>query len=121
MLNIEIRKIKSVAVIECTGIIQKVDESTLNNCLLNLIEDGFTDILFDWSAISYFDSMGLENLISIYKNFEDIPDIRIGVLITDDVLCHVYKTLRFDKIFPLFSNLSEALDNLKQTEEAKTD
>lgn len=109
MLKISVNIINDLAVIECDGIVQRSQEESLNRHMKDCVKKGAKSILFDWTDVTYFDSMGLESLITVYKSAQEYPDVKLGILITDPILANVYKTLKFQKILPLFTEFNEAV------------
>jgi anti-anti-sigma factor len=120
MLNISARMIDNLAIIECKGIVQRAHEERFNKLIEICVAKGASAVLFDWTNVTYFDSMGLEALISIYKNSIKVAGVKIAILITDSTLIDAYKTLRLDKVIPLFETFENALDTLLDRSEAKS-
>ena len=113
ILNISAEHIENIAVIECHGALKRAHEELLLNLMENSYVQGAEAVLFDWSKITYFDTMGLECLISLHKTSVKHHGGLLAVLITDKVLTRAYKTLRFDSIIPLFANKNKALKSLQ--------
>jgi len=115
ILNVSTENVDGVTVIECNGTLKKIHEDLLNNLLENSFVQGAKGILFDWSNVTYFDSMGLECLIGIHKKNQKYYLGPIAVLITNPVLSKTYKVLRFDMLIPLFNNKKKALASLQKS------
>ena len=114
MLKVTRKFEDNIAVIECSGIVQISHEVILSLHIEKCLKQEVKGILLDWSEVQYFDSMGLESLIRLYKIVSKYPGTFISVLITDPVLTDVYVTLSFDKLVPLFNNKQDALAGLKK-------
>lgn len=115
ILNVSTETVDGITVIECKGTLKKIHEDLLNNLLENCFVQGARGILFDWSNVTYFDSMGLECLIGIHKKNQKYKLGPIAVLITNPVLAKTYKVLRFDALVPLFSNKNKALNSIMKS------
>ena len=121
VLNISAEHIENIAVIECRGSLNSSHEDLLLNLMENSYVQGAEAVLLDWSKVTYFDTMGLESLISLYKKSVKHHGGLLAVLITDKSLSKTYTTLRFESIVPLFSNRKKAMKSLgNRIEQAKT-
>lgn len=111
---------KDIIVIAFNGAIPELSEKDLSGIVKSCLESGVNAILFDWSKVTYFDSGGLENLLTIYKSIRKFSKKKIAICISDTYLITVYVTLKFDKIIPLFENKEQALEYLSSQKPVTT-
>lgn len=113
LLKISAEHIDDIAVIECRGSLNSSHEDLLLNLMENCYVQGAKAVLLDWSRVTYFDTMGLECLITLYKKSVKYHGGILAILITDKILSGTYQTLRFESIIPLFNNRKKAMKSLK--------
>ena len=113
-LRISTSTVDDITIVECCGALTKSHEGLLNNIMENSFVLGSKGVLFDFTNVTYFDSMGLECMITLHKRSKKYFSGILGVLITDKILIKIYKTLRFEVLIPLYSSRQKAISAMSQ-------
>ncbi|MDX8379299.1 MAG: STAS domain-containing protein [Gallionella sp.] len=78
--------------------------------MLELIEKGHKNIVLDLSTVGFMDSRGLGAIVSIYKLIGKDGNFVLSSL--QDSVAVLFKLTRMDKVFPIYSNTTEAAATL---------
>jgi len=97
----------------CTLILEgEVDVYTapkLKEQLVSAIEDGCVNVIVDMNAVSFIDSSGLGVLVSALRRARE-RDGAVRIVCDRDNILKIFRITGLDKVFPIFSDLSEAQD-----------
>jgi anti-anti-sigma factor len=79
MINLQIKRVENVTVVEVAGRAADADADVLQEALLNEIERGNTNLVLDLSGVDFIDSAGLRALVFAYKQVKRIAgDMRLA-------------------------------------------
>jgi anti-sigma B factor antagonist len=109
MLNVSIREVAGVAVIDLDGkIIMGRGTETFRNVVDDLLIDGQRKFLFNFSGVQFIDSAGLGEIVASFRTVKGLKgDMKIF-----NVGQKVYSTFSISKLLPIleiFDNEAEAL------------
>src|SRR5215470_5484006 len=117
-LNIASRIVDEVIVVDVSGELSRRASSLLNP-LKDLLADGRSNLILDLSALSYVDSSGLGQLISIWTSIGK----RGGQLILLRPSPRVREQLeitKLDTVFVIINHEAEALQRIQKKVSART-
>jgi len=67
------------------------------------------NVLVDLSQVDYIDSSGVASLVEGYQLAKN-NKLNFGLVGTSDAALHVLQLARLDKIFPMYTNISECVN-----------
>lgn len=97
-------------IIQIQGRLDATSSPELEKELLTLIEAGEKDYIADLASLEYISSVGLRIFLMVAKKAKSAG----GKVVLCSLNEHVYEVFEiagFTAIFPIFSNLDEALNN----------
>ena len=77
--------------------------------LVSLIQGGCTHVIVDLEKVSFIDSSGLGVLVSALRRARE-KDGAVRIVCTRDSVLKIFRITGLDKVFPIFSDASEAAD-----------
>lgn len=100
-------------------VVVRFDEARIDaaNCpglrgeLVQLVEDGASQLVLDLGQVRFIDSSGLGMLVTVLKRI----GMRGGVLLCDlqKPVAQTFKLARMDRVFPIFADVPAALASVK--------
>src|SRR5215467_6791657 len=117
-LNITSKIVDDVMVVDVSGELSRRASSLLNP-LKELLADGRSDLILDLSALSYVDSSGLGQLISVWTSIGR----RGGQLILLRPSPRVREQLeitKLDTVFTIINHEAEAFERIQKSVSART-
>ncbi|MDD4940700.1 MAG: anti-sigma factor antagonist [Candidatus Omnitrophica bacterium] len=113
MLEIKVRRVKVVVILELAGTID-IDSANLVERVGTIIQDGYRDIICDLADVNLIDYSGLSALALAYKNVANHK----GRMAFINVPQHVAKTFNLvclDKVFEIYPDEQTALKKLEMS------
>lgn len=80
---------------------------SLKEKLVELIEDGCTNVVVDLEGVSFIDSSGLGVLVSALRRARERDGV-VRVVCTRENILKIFRITGLDKVFPVFPDISEA-------------
>lgn len=90
-----------------TGEIDVYTAPTLKQELVALIENGCVDVIVDLGGVAFIDSSGLGVLVSALRRARE-RDGSVRIVCSRDSVLKIFRITGLDKVFPIFSDISEA-------------
>lgn len=112
MLEINFRKFKTVAILGMTGTID-IDSSNLIETVGWCLENGFPDILCDFSNISLIDYAGLSVITIAYKNVLNHKG-RMKLLNVSESIKKILSLVCLDRVFEVFDDETLAIRSFEE-------
>lgn len=100
-------KSNDISIIKIAGKLDSNTSGKLEEMILNLINGGEKKLLIDCTDLSYISSAGLRVLLLAAKKLK-ISGGKIVLSALNEHLIEIFAIAGFTKIFPIFSNNSEA-------------
>ena len=113
MLEIKTRRVKVIMILELSGTID-IDSANLIERVGTTIQDGYRDIICDFSEVNLIDYSGLSALALAYKNVTNHK----GRMAFVKVPQHVMKTFSLvclDKVFEIYADEQTALKKMEES------
>lgn len=79
----------------------------LKHELVALIEGGCVNVVVDLRGVSFIDSSGLGVLVSALRRARE-RDGAVRIVCTGDNVLKIFRITGLDKVFPIFSEMTEA-------------
>lgn len=79
--------------------------------VIRLYESGIKDLILDFRKLEYADTVGLQNLVRIYKYVDENDDISFSILAPDGEILDILRICRFDKFIDIRQDLNEFDDD----------
>ncbi len=111
-LQIKIRKIDDIPVMDLSGEVDAYTCSRLREAMIEVIDDGGSDLVVNMKDVEYIDSSGLGTLVGGLKRVSERQG-SIAVCGTNSQIKKVFDITGLVKVFPLFSDEQEAIKNIK--------
>jgi len=80
--------------------------------VISLIDEGVSQIVIDFSAVSFLDSSGLGALVGVLKKIGHRGDLLVSGLSGD--VDQVFRVCRMDRVFPIYPSVDAALQMLRE-------
>ncbi|MBP7216066.1 MAG: PilZ domain-containing protein [Candidatus Omnitrophica bacterium] len=112
MVHIELRRVGSIAVLDCSGSID-IDAAAFIEMIGWCLENGFKEILCNFENVNFVDYAGLSVIAVGYKDVVN----RKGAIKFLNVPAHIKKLLcmvHLDEVFEVFSDESVALKSFEE-------
>ena len=117
MLDVNIREIENVAVIDLKGKITiGVGAETFRNVVDDLLIDGQRKILFNFSGVIFIDSTGLGEIVASYRTVRGLN----GEMKIYNIGGRVYSTFSISKLLPILEIYDNEEDAIESYREGKT-
>jgi len=107
-LDLETEKRGGTSIVSLRGEIDVYTAPRLRQALIDLVEEGATDIVVDLSAIDFLDSTGLGVLVGGLKRVKS-NEGELKLVVTQDRIMKIFDITGLSKVFPIFATLDEAL------------
>lgn len=82
------------------------------NEVVALVEEGRSQIIIDFSTVSFLDSSGLGALVGVLKKIGHRGDLLVCGLNGD--VDQMFRVCRMDRVFPIHSDVDAAIQMLKE-------
>jgi anti-anti-sigma factor len=77
---------------------------------VNIFELGVTNLIIDFREVSYADTIGLQNLVKLFKYVQARGNLKFCIFVSDGDLREVLRTCRFDKFINITQDESVLWD-----------
>jgi anti-sigma B factor antagonist len=77
--------------------------------LVSLIQGGCTHVVVDLEKVAFIDSSGLGALVSALRRARE-KDGTVRIVCTRESILKIFRITGLDKVFPIFSDASEAAE-----------
>jgi len=71
---------------------------------VNAFDIGARHLIVDFSETDYADTIGLQNLVLIFKHVSTNPDLKLEVYVPEGELMEILRTCRFDKFIDIHND-----------------
>lgn len=108
-MELDIQKTATDELCELTlkGEIDVYTAPTLKQELVALIEGGCVNVIVDLGGVAFIDSSGLGVLVSALRRARE-RDGSVRIVCSRDSVLKIFRITGLDKVFPIFSDISEA-------------
>ncbi len=106
-LDIRTERDNSVCVVSLTGEVDVYTAPRLKEELVSVIEGGCENVIVDLEQVGFIDSSGLGVLVSALRRARERDGV-VRVVCTRDNILKIFRITGLDKVFPIFSEVSEA-------------
>lgn len=79
--------------------------------VIRLYKSGVKDLILDFRKLEYADTVGLQNLVRIYKYVDENDDISFSILAPAGEILNILQICRFDKFIDIRQDLSDFEDH----------
>lgn len=86
--------------------------TSFKNEIVALVEDGHSQIIIDFAAVSFLDSSGLGALVGVLKKIGHRGDLLVCGLNGD--VDQMFRVCRMDRVFPIHRDVDAALQMLRE-------
>jgi anti-sigma B factor antagonist len=97
----------SVCTVALEGEVDVYTAPRLKAQLVELIDAGCVDVIVDLEKVVFIDSSGLGVLVSALRRARE-KDGAVRIVCTRDSVLKIFRITGLDKVFPIFSDASEA-------------
>ena len=111
-LQIKVRKLGDIAVIELNGEVDAYTCSRLRETIIEAIENGADNLVVDMKEVDYIDSSGLGTLVGGLKRVSERQGV-IAIVCTNPQIRKVFDIPGLVKVFPIFSAEEDAIKQLE--------
>jgi len=108
-MELDIQKTTTGDLCELTlaGEIDVYTAPNLKKELVALIEGGCSNVIVDLEGVAFIDSSGLGVLVSALRRARE-RDGSVRIVCSRDSVLKIFRITGLDKVFPIFSDISEA-------------
>lgn len=107
-LGIDVQhKENKTAVIDLSGEIDVYTAPKFKESLINLIEEGYHDIVVDLQDVTFMDSTGLGALVGGLKRVKPLGGSLVLICNQDKIL-KIFEITGLNKVFPIYQDAEEA-------------
>ena len=110
-LQIKVRKVKDIPVMDLSGEVDAYTCSRLREAMIEVIDDGGSDLVVNMKDVEYIDSSGLGTLVGGLKRVSERQGT-IAVCGTNSQIKKVFDITGLIKVFPLYSDEEEAVKGI---------
>jgi anti-sigma B factor antagonist len=107
-LDLETSQRNGSSVVTLRGEIDVYTAPRLRQALIDLVEEGATDIVVDMSAVEFLDSTGLGVLVGGLKRVKS-QEGELKLVVSQDRIMKIFDITGLAKVFPMFGSLDEAV------------
>ena len=113
-LTLNLQKENNAIVVQPIGLIDTYNSGFFQKQITKIIENGFINIVFDMSGLTYVSSTGIGSFAAFLKQIKAKSGI-IVIIEFQPKIKEVFDLLGFTQFFNIKKNLGEALEYLKST------
>lgn len=106
-LDIQIDQSQDMCVVTLVGEVDVYTAPRLKEKLVSAIEGGCSNVVIDMEGVGFIDSSGLGVLVSALRRARE-RDGSVRLVCTRDNILKILRITGLDKVFPIFSEKSEA-------------
>jgi anti-sigma B factor antagonist len=114
-MKVQVRRVDNVAIIDCSGDVDLNSSTHLREPLLGEIQSGIASVLVNMNEVSYIDSSGIATLVEALQLSRQAK-VRLGLFGLRTNARMVLELARLHKVFNIFDNEREALQNISSTQ-----
>lgn len=113
-LEIEVEEKEGYHIVTPVGELDIYTVPLFRKVVLKLEGDRRHDLILDLTRVTFIDSSGLGSLIEIFQKVQSVQG-EIAYVVNNPRILKVFKLVDLDKVFPIFSNLGRALQDVGVT------
>lgn len=106
-LEINVDRVDDVCVLTLSGEVDVYTAPSLRDRLLETIESGCVNVIVHMDEVGFIDSSGIGVLVGALRRAKERSGT-VRVVCNRDNVLKTFRILGLDKVFPLFTSLSEA-------------
>ncbi len=110
-----------ITYIKMVGNLKYTTSSGFDRFVDGLIERGFTNLVIDLSEASYIDSTNLGLIAKLAEKARNNSEKRVSIISTNEDINEILESVRFDTLFTIVENVSEAKKLLEDVREQEID
>lgn len=110
-LQITVRKENDVPIIELVGEVDAYTSARFRESMVELIENGASNLIINMEKVEYIDSSGLGALVGGLKRASE-REGHILIVCTNPQVRKVFEITGLEKVFSLFSSEADAIRSL---------
>lgn len=112
-MHIEVENLGNVSVMHCGGSLDADSIGAFKKVAYNLIDEGSTQLVVDFTNLTFVDSMGLGVLISLLRRArQQDGDVKVAAL-TEDVKT-IFEITRLHRLFEVCADLNTAIKRFEE-------
>ncbi|MCB1196186.1 STAS domain-containing protein [bacterium] len=96
-------------VVSITGKIDIQTSPELKSEVLDIANADIKSILLDFSGVTFINSSGLGGLINLLKEVKK-QDAKLAIVNPSSFIVNLFKLTQLDKVFSIYNNIEEALE-----------
>lgn len=104
-------KENGITILAINGNLDADGTASMEEKVVALLESGETQLLFDFSGLDYINSSGLRVLVLAYQRLKKSSG-KVAICGVKDYIQEVFEVSGYDKIFPLFTERTDALSSM---------
>ena len=97
-MNLKVEKNGAKATVFISGNIDIPGAEDLKKTLAGLTEDNLTDVVIDFTGVTFIGSSGIGKLLLFYKNFTAKGGSLSIINLSDEIIA-LFKAIKLDKLF----------------------
>ncbi len=113
-MEIEVEEKEGYHIVTPVGELDIYTVPLFRKVVLKLEGDRRHDLILDLTRVTFIDSSGLGSLIEIFQKVQSVQG-EIAYVVDNPRILKVFKLVDLDKVFPIFSNLGRALQDVGVT------
>ena len=113
-MEIEVEEKEGYHIVTPIGELDIYTVPLFRKVVLKLEGDRRHDLILDLTRVTFIDSSGLGSLIEIFQKVQSVNG-EIAYVVNNPRILKVFKLVDLDKVFPIFSNLGRALQDVGVT------
>ena len=106
-LNLTVKPIKDMTIVECEGRIDGITSEQLQSQLMQIIEEGQSNIILDMTAVNYISSVGFRVFLIAQKKTHTM-DGQVVLCGLKGELKELFKIAGFTAIFKFVDDVTQA-------------
>lgn len=113
-MEIEVEEKEGYHIVSPIGELDIYTVPLFRKVVLKLEGDRRHDLILDLTRVTFIDSSGLGSLIEIFQKVQSVEG-EIAYVVDNPRILKIFKLVDLDKVFPVFSNLGRALQDVGVT------
>lgn len=110
-LGIDVQHQEKTTIVNLSGEIDVYTAPKFKESLINLIEEGFHDIVVNLQEVTFMDSTGLGALVGGLKRIKPLGGSLVLICNQDKIL-KIFEITGLNKVFPIYQDADQAIKAL---------
>lgn len=108
-LDVTVDRTNSACTLAVTGEVDVYTSPVLKSYIVSALDDGCSDLVVDLEGVEFIDSSGLGVLVSGLRRVKEHGG-SMRLVCTRENILKIFRITGLDKVFPVFTNVGEAIE-----------